>query len=89
MKILLPVKEPMIKGYTYYAHICSMLQNNPDTYEWIYSNFIQLVFSANDAKYSWGDFYSEMPYEANLFNKCEWLAMCKVRRKDIVINKDI
>ena len=43
-KKILPIKIPRITGYLEDAHPLSIIECYPETFEWINSNFIQLVY---------------------------------------------
>lgn len=57
-KVLLPMAEPMIHGYTNYAHLLSILQCHEKTLPWIYSNFIQIYMNKHMSKKFMGGFLS-------------------------------
>ncbi|MGI6669149.1 MAG: hypothetical protein ACOX4M_07055 [Acetivibrionales bacterium] len=76
---ILPAKYPMITTYTQHAHLLSILSNYENTYDWIYSNYIQLYIN-RDYKHNWGDFYFPLPYEIRPSDSCKWILTQKINR---------
>ena len=78
--IELEISEPIITTYTHHAHLLSILGCYPQTYPWIYSNYIQVFMNKDYLKHSWGDFYFPFPYELWPADTCKWLYISKVSR---------
>ncbi len=78
--IELEISEPIITTYTHHAHLLSILACYPQTYPWIYSNYIQAYINKDYLKHSWGDFYFPFPYELWPADTCKWLYISKVSR---------
>lgn len=85
-KVLLPMAEPLIRGYTNFAHLLSILQCYEKTLPWIYSNFIQVYMNKDLLKNSWGDFYHPMPYELRLSDTCKWIKNSRIERENFFKN---
>lgn len=81
-KVLLPMAEPLIHGYTNFAHLLSILQCHEKTLPWVYSNFIQVYVNKDLMKNSWGDFYHPMPYELRLSDTCKWIKNTRIEREE-------
>lgn len=78
--VVLEREKPIIHTYNHYAHILSIMQKNPETYKWIFSNFI-LFFACKNLKDNfWGDFYFPYPYEIKPSDICNWIETSRVRR---------
>ena len=45
MKKVLNIEYPIITSYTQHAHMLSILGTNPNTFEWIISNYIQIYIN--------------------------------------------
>ncbi len=78
--IKLEISDPIITTYTHHAHLLSILGCYPQTYPWIYSNYIQVYINKGYLKHSWGDFYFPFPYEIWPADTCKWLYISKVSR---------
>jgi uncharacterized protein (UPF0297 family) len=81
----LPIKYPIITTYTQHAHLLAILICFESTYDWIFSNYIQLYIN-KDYKHNWGDFYFPLPYELRPSDTCKWVLSKKVG-KDMVSAK--
>lgn len=88
-KVLLPMAEPLIRGYTNFAHLLSILQCYEKTLPWIYCNFIQIYMNKDLSKNSWGDFYHPMPYELRLSDTCKWIKNSRVEREYFLKNPEM
>lgn len=82
MKIL-EVAQPIITSYTQHAHLLTILCTCSKTYEWIYSNYIQVYIDKELLEKGWGDFYFPMPYEVKPAELCKWVRVYKFFDKDI------
>ncbi|PFR39992.1 hypothetical protein [Bacillus thuringiensis] len=74
----LPIHEPLIKGFLFFAYPFSILGSNEKTYPWIFSNFIQTCFDKN---------FSESPVPFTFytydFTICPWLKHEKIKRNTV------
>lgn len=61
----------------------SILGTNPNTFEWIISNYIQIYINKDLEKDNWADFYFPMPYEVKPYEICKWLEVQKYKEKNI------
>jgi len=52
MKKILPIVDPPIKGYPDFAYMLSVILNYQEGYEWLYCNYIQLIYDEVDLKNS-------------------------------------
>lgn len=50
--IELEISEPIITTYTHHVHLLSILGCYPQTYPWIYSNYIQVYINKDYLKHS-------------------------------------
>ena len=84
MKKILPTKYPIIHGWAHYAHLLLMLQGNPNSFEYIYSNYVQLYFGLerNEVRC---DFYFQYPFTVGFFDKCNFI-LSNRRRKNVICN---
>lgn len=85
IKSKLPVCYPMITTYTQHAHLLTILTGNEFTYDWIFSNYIQLYIN-KDYEHNWGDFYFPFPYELRPSDTCKWIISKKIG-KDLILKK--
>lgn len=86
--VILEREKPIIHTYNHYAHILSIIQKKPESYQWIFSNFILLFACKNLKKNFWGDFYFPYPYEIKPSDICNWIETSRVRRSYFEGDKD-
>ncbi|MBP3450159.1 MAG: hypothetical protein J6K22_06850 [Spirochaetaceae bacterium] len=80
---ILPIAKPIIRGYSYYAHILSMIQNESDSFDWIFSNFIQLHYNTIINNIYWSDFYYTSPH-LSMYDICKWLFVRRESKEKIL-----
>ncbi|MGG3523971.1 hypothetical protein COM13_29300 [Bacillus pseudomycoides] len=81
----LPVHEPLIKGFLFFAYPLSIIGADEKTHPWILSNFIQTCFDKDFAK-------SPVPFTfySYDFTMSPWLKYEKMQRKTVDhLSKDI
>ena len=83
MKRILKTENPIIAPYSHHAHLLSILPENRQTSEWIYSNYIQLYINKDLDQSAWGDFYFLMPYEAKVMENCPLIETQKMKESFI------
>lgn len=74
----LPIQDPLIKGYLFFAYPHSILANEAKTYPWILSNYIQTCFDKDYAN-------SPVPFTFYTFDYtiCPWLKHEKLYRSTV------
>lgn len=81
-KKVLPVSYPPITSYTSHAALLSILWNNAETYDWIYSNYISLVCYIGCAN----SFYLDYTPSVTGFLNCPWVDAQIIGRKFVSAN---
>ncbi len=74
--IELEISDPMVTTYAHHAHLLSILACYPQTYPWIFSNYIQVYVKEGCI----GDFYFPLPFELFPADTCKWLYNSKIYR---------
>lgn len=88
--ILLPVQKPVITGWTWVAALFSILQNNPASFNWIYSNYINVYClhdSGHNDKILFMDYF---PCDLHCFFDCPYVYGQALTRRTIrSVHEDI
>ena len=89
----LPIVDSPIKGYTIHSYPLSIMLNEPRSYEWFYSNYIQVVCNRlfdenffdfkNICSIIDGDEWINWLYPGNPWIKCETIVLYKDYYKEI------
>ncbi|MGA5691425.1 hypothetical protein [Cytobacillus pseudoceanisediminis] len=84
--LLLPISKPILIGYGHHTFPLSIISQNEDYLDWVYSNYIQLYGDPVSEKI---DFFTDFLIQDNLaFTSFPWLWINKVSRADLKGQKE-